>query len=51
MVVKANSKNGSDNTKIKPTPSSANNGLLAPIKPKAVARLAKITPIQANTWA
>ena len=50
VVVKANSRNGSDSTRISPTPTSANSGLLAPIRASPAARLTKITSIQIRIW-
>ncbi len=51
VVTKANRRKGRLNTKIKPTPTRANRGLLEPIRPRPAARLTKITAIQAKTWA
>ena len=51
VVVKANSRNGSDITRIKPTPTRAKIGLLAPIRARPAAKLAKITTIQIRIWA
>ena len=50
VVTKANRRKGRLNTKIKPTPTRANRGLLEPIRPRPAARLTKITAIQAKTW-
>jgi len=49
-VVKANSRKGSESTRIRPTPTRANRGLLAPIRARPAARLTKMTAIQIRIW-